>query len=141
VTERRTMEQTRKRVDEIAASMESYRERLDARYRRVGLLLIAMVAVGILAVLAGYLILQGQRWDAVRDGCERTNQQAEATVGLLRDLKVREQVVLLAGARYPHTPPLAHRSGTLILPGPLPGYEGPMTCEQFATEAVGRFRA
>lgn len=107
---------------------------------RFALLLIAMVVGALLSILLGYLLLQGQRWEASRDGCERTNQQAEASVGLLEELKVRPEVVLIAKVRYPHTPPLAHREDDRIVEGVPSGYEGPMTCEEFADERVGRIR-
>lgn len=44
--------ETRTRVDEIGSSMESYRERLDVRYRRVVWLVIAAIVVSCLAPLA-----------------------------------------------------------------------------------------
>lgn len=138
--DRRLAEETRSRVDEIGASMESYRERLDRRFWRVTWALIIMVIVGLLSVIAGYGVLQGQRWESIRDGCERTNQQAEATVALLRDVGARDDVIRAAQARYPHTPPLAHRDGDKIVMGPPPGYDGPSTCDESADSQVGAFR-
>lgn len=132
--------ETRGRLREIQAGLVAWQQAVDRRYHRVTRLLLVMMIAAFVAVLLGYALLQGQRWDSIRDGCIRTNQQAEATAGLLRDLKVREQVVLLAEARYPHTPPLAHREGATIVPGPPRDYDGPMTCDEFASENVGPFR-
>lgn len=133
---RRTDPETRARVDEIAASMHAYRERLDHRYRRVAWLCIGSVFVTGACVLLGFLLLQGQRWVQARDGCERTNGVTEATIGLLQDLKVRGEVVLIAKVRYPHVPPLAHHEGAQTVAGPPPNYEGPMTCSEFADDRV-----
>ena len=116
----------RDRVDEIAASLESWRVRVDARMRRVVWLTIAAIVTTIAAVVFGYLVLQGQRWDATRDGCERSNQQTEATVGLLNDLDVPQEVIIVAQRRYPHVPPLVARKT----------YDGPMTCAEDADQKV-----
>lgn len=138
--DRRLAEETRARVDEIGASMVAYTERLDRRFWKVTWALIAMVVIILGSVFAGYGILQGQRWESIRDGCERTNQQAEATVALLRDVGARDDVIHAAQVRYPHTPPLAHRDGDKIVMGPPPNYEGPATCEESADGQVGLFR-
>lgn len=124
--ERRDNE-TRRRVDEIGAALDAWRQRVDHRLRRVVWLVIAAIVAGVLAVLAGFLILQGQRWEATRDGCERTNRMTEATIGLLEDLKVRPAAVELAKRRYPHVPPLVM---------PPRGYSGPLSCAEFADERV-----
>lgn len=129
--------ETRDRVRELAAGMQSWAVEQERRIHRVGLLLTAMMVGVLLSVTLGYLLLQGQRWDSLRDGCERTNQQAEASVGLLEDLKVRRRVVLIAMVRYPHTPPLAHRKGARIVEGAPAAFNGPRTCAEFATERVG----
>jgi hypothetical protein len=131
---------TRDRVQELAAGMQAWAVEQERRMHRFGLLLIAMVVGELLAVVFGYLFLQGQRWEQSRDGCNRTNQQAEASVGLLEDLKVRPEVVMVAKVRYPHVPPSAHREGDRIVEGLPSGYDGPMTCEEFATERVGFLR-
>jgi hypothetical protein len=110
---------------------------LDRRYRRVTWWLLGGMVIVVVACALGYALLQGQRWDATRDGCERTNTEAEANIGLLRDLMVRERVVLIAMARYPHVPPLAHRNHGRIVVGASPGYSGPRTCDGFADDRVG----
>lgn len=133
-------DETRGRIREIQAGLVSWQAGVDRRYHKVALLLMGMVVAGLLAVVAGYALLQGQRWQQSRDGCERTNAQTDATVGLLRDLKVRESVIRVAQVRYPHVPPLAHRAGGEIVAGPAPDYEGPGTCEEFADARVGWFR-
>lgn len=133
---RRSDPGTRSRVDEIAAAMHAYRERLDARYRRVAQLCIGSVGVMVACVILGFLLLQGQRWEQIRDGCERTNSVTDATIGLLRDLHVRPAVILIAEVRYPHTPPLAHHKAGRAVNGPPPGYRGPMTCGDFANERI-----
>lgn len=127
---------TRDRVDEIGAAMEAYRVRLDARYRRVTWLLIVTVTGGMVSVAATLLLFQGQRWGQTRDACERTNQQTDATVGLLVDLHADPDAVLVAKFRYPHVPPLAHRSKLKIVAGPAPGYDGPRTCKEAANRRV-----
>jgi hypothetical protein len=63
--DRRVMEETRRRVDEIAASMEAYRERLDHRYRRFGYITIASVVLTLIFVVLGFMLLQGQRWEQI----------------------------------------------------------------------------
>jgi len=118
---------TRDRIDEIAASIEAWRERVDHRLRRVVVLIIAAIAAGVVAVLVGFLILQGQRWQQTRDGCERSNRITEATIGLLEDLKVNQPMIDLAKRRYPHVPPLVT---------PPHGYSGPRSCAGFADDRV-----
>jgi hypothetical protein len=131
---------TRKRIREIVAGLVAWQGAVDRRYWIVTALTIFCVICGILTMAVGYGLLQGQRFDALRDGCERTNQQALATVGLLRDLHVSDRVVMLAMVRYPHTPPLAHREGAIIVAGQGDAYDGPMSCSEFAGEHVGWFR-
>lgn len=133
--------ETRGRLKEIQAGLAAWQERVDHRYRRVSWLLGAMVVGALAAMVVGYGLLQGQRWDSIQGACESRNQQADATVLLLRDVGARESVILAAQARYPHTPPLAHREpGGRIVEGPPRDYEGPMTCSESADEQVGRFR-
>lgn len=129
-------QETRDRVDEIGAAMEAYRERLDNRYRRVTMFLIALVVVVSLSVAATLLLFQGQRWEQTRDACERTNSQTDATVGLLVDLGARGRAIDFAKLRYPHVPPLAHREGGRIVAGVAAGYKGPRTCTESASERV-----
>jgi hypothetical protein len=119
--------ETRRRVDEIGAALDAWRERVDVRLRRVVRLTVAAIVVTLAAVASGYLILQGQRWDQTRDGCERSNRITEATVGLLEDLQVRPAVIEVTKRRYPHVPPLVT---------PPRGYSGPASCVQFADERV-----
>lgn len=126
--DRRIDEATRRRVDELASSWENSTRLLDLRYRRVVWLSLGGIMVTLVCVVAGFLLLQGQRWQQVRDGCERTNQQTEATVGLLEDLRARPASVALARRRFPHVPPLVHAPGA--------AYDGPMTCGDFADERV-----
>jgi hypothetical protein len=130
---------TRGRIREIVRGLVEWQKAVDRRYWVVTALTIASVVAGMLAVVVGYGLLQGQRLESLRDGCVRTNQQADATVGLLRDLGVRERVVLIAMVRYPHTPPLAHREGARIVMGQGGAYEGPLSCADFAREHVGWF--
>ena len=118
---------TRDRVDEIGAALESWRVRVDHRLRRVVCLTIAAIIVTLVAVAFGYLILQGQRWEQTRDGCERSNRITEATVGLLKDLKARPAAIQVAKRRYPHVPPLVT---------PPRGYSGPTSCAEFADDRV-----
>jgi hypothetical protein len=113
--------ETRTRFDDLADS-------LDARYRRVTVFLIAGMVIVLVFVALGYALLQGQRWDQTRDGCERSNRITEATVGLLRDLRAKQSAIVLAERRYPHVPPLVT---------PPRGYSGPATCEGFADDRVG----
>lgn len=75
---------------------------LEARYRRVAWLLIAGIVATLVASVLGFALLQGQRWDATKDGCDRTNQQTDAALGLLSDLHVRQGVIDAAERRYPH---------------------------------------
>lgn len=131
---------TRRRVQEIAAGLKAWSLEVDRRQRRVALWTMAVAVFTLVSVALGYALLQGQRYEATRDACHRTNQQSAATVGLLRDLDVRPQVILVAQVRYPHVPPVAHRDGRVIRLGPPPGYKGPMTCGEYATERVGPFR-
>lgn len=131
---------TRDRIREIQAGLLAWQERVDHRYRRVAFGLMGMVIGGLVAIVVGYGLLQGQRWDAINSACEARNQQAEATVLLLRDVGAREDTVLKAQLRYPHTPPLAHREGSRIVAGPPPDYDGPVSCGEMASDQVGRFR-
>jgi hypothetical protein len=89
--DRRSDPRTRTRVDS-----------LERRYRTVARSLVAGMVLFLIAVLLGFALLQGQRWDSVRDGCERTNRQTEAALGLLSDLHVRQAVIDVAKRRYPH---------------------------------------
>lgn len=79
--ERRIMEQTRLRVDEIAASMEAYRARLDHRYSRVliAVLVIAVISIG--SVVFGFAIL--------RHTDNQAQQNTVALCALRRDLEDR----------------------------------------------------
>lgn len=79
--ERRVMEQTRLRVDEIAAAMEAYRERLDHRYSRVliAVLVIALISIG--SVIFGFAIL--------RHTNSQAKQNTTALCALRRDLEER----------------------------------------------------
>jgi hypothetical protein len=119
---------TRTRYDELAESWHQATARLDARYRYLAWLLIAGLVAVVLASAVGYGLLQHQRWEQTRDGCERTNRITEATVGLLLELKVHRRTVEIAQRRYPHVPPLIT---------PPRGYSGPMSCSGFADERVG----
>lgn len=134
-------DETRGRIREIQAGLVAWQEGVDRRYHRVARLLTFLVVVSLMSIMLGYMLLQGQRWDSIRALCDRTNQQADATVGLLQDLNVSEKTLRLAMARYPHTPPLAHRdaNGTVV-PGPPEGYDGPMSCSEEADDRVGRLR-
>jgi Tfp pilus assembly protein PilN len=127
--DRRVMEETRRRVDEIAASMEAYRERLDHRYRRFGYITIASVVLTLIFVVLGFMLLQGQRWEQSRDACLRTNQQTDATVDLLSSLPARPFVIRSAKEIFPHVPPLAQKRGAKP-------YDGPMSCDEAADERV-----
>jgi hypothetical protein len=129
--DRRVDPETRSRVDDLEASWHEAVKGLDRRYRRVTWWLLGGMVIVLLACALGYAALQGQRWDQTRDGCERSNRITEATVGLLRDLKVEPAMVELAERRYPHVPPLIT---------PPRGYSGPRTCSGFADEHVGRLR-
>lgn len=124
--DRREDTPARTRLDDLAASWEEAVARLDARYARVARYLIAGMIVGLLSIAAGYLFLQGSRWEQTRDGCRRTNQITEATVKLLQSLQVRPIVVQRAEEAYPHVPPLA---------GPKRN-TGPMSCGAFADQKV-----
>lgn len=118
--------ETRDRVDEIAAAMNAYRQRLDARYRRVVVLVIVALAALAVAGLFIALTYQGQRWRATRDSCDRENMRTEATIAVLRDSHVPAGVITLAERRFPRVPP-----------HPMPrGYTGPMTCGEYATDRV-----
>lgn len=118
----------RDRIDDLVVSTERWRENMDRRWRRVAILLVVMLLTQAVAVAFGYLTLQGDRWTATRQSCERQNATSEAVVGLLKDLGARAQVVELASRRFPHVPPF-----TLKTPN---HYTGPMTCSEQATQAV-----
>jgi hypothetical protein len=100
--ERRTDPHTRTRVEDLAESWHNAVASLERRYKRVARFLIIGMAVCCVAFTIGFALLQGQRWDAVKDGCDRTNQQTNAALGLLRDLHVRQPVIDAAERRYPH---------------------------------------
>jgi hypothetical protein len=127
----------RDQVHALGEQMYAWAAEQDRKWHRVAWLLTLMCVGIIVSVGLGYAFLQGQRYNALVDGCERTNQQAEATINLLRDFDAQEDTIRLAKARYPHTPPLAHRDGDRIVEGTPPDYDGPMTCAEFADERVG----
>jgi hypothetical protein len=89
-------------MEDLAESWHNAVASLERRYKRVARFLIIGMAVCCVAFTIGFALLQGQRWDAVKDGCDRTNQQTNAALGLLRDLHVRQPVIDAAERRYPH---------------------------------------
>lgn len=133
--ERRDLE-TRKRVDELAESWNHAVERFQRWQRRVAFWLVAGMLSMLAVVILGFLMLQGSRWEQTRDACDRTNDQTEATVLLLKDVGARPEVILRAQVRYPHVPPLAYRVGDTLKSGTPPDYDGPMTCDEAASERV-----
>jgi hypothetical protein len=100
--DRRSDPQTRTRVEDLTESWHNAVTSLETRYKRVARFLTIGMIVSVTAFLIGFALLQGQRWDAVKDGCDRTNQQTEAALGLLADLHVRQPVIDAAKKRYPH---------------------------------------
>jgi hypothetical protein len=127
----------RNRLDELVASFNQYRERLDGRYRRVAITVVSINVLTIVCASLAFMLYQGQRWEQTQDACNRTNQQTEATIGLLRDLGADNEVIRFAEVRYPHVPPLAHRTPEGgVRRGEAPDYSGPMTCKDYANERV-----
>jgi hypothetical protein len=126
--DRRSDHTTRDRYDELASSWDAAVRELDRRYKRVAVTAVSAVVIAFLAGALGFLLLQGQRWDATRDGCERTNRISEATISVLEDFKVRTAAIEIAKHRYPHVPPLIRPRG----------YSGPESCGEYANQQVGR---
>jgi hypothetical protein len=131
---------TRGRIREIQAGLVAWADHIEHRQWATTALTILMIVGGMLATGVGYAILQGQRWTSTRDICERSNRQADATVAILLDVHARRPVVDSARIRLPHVPPLAHREGSRVVVGPAPGYNGPMSCSDVASDIVGPFR-
>lgn len=82
---------TRDRVDEIGAAMESYRERLDARYRRV----VVLVILAIVVALGGNISLL---W--------RTNRQATSSTVALCALRHDLEDRVKSGEQFLKSHPL-----------------------------------
>lgn len=118
----------RDRIDELVANTERWRLDMDKRWRRVARLLTVMMVAVVVAVTVGYLVLQGDRWQATRDSCLRTNASSEAVVGLLVELGSPPKVVDAAKRRFPHTPPLNIDD--------LKAYQGARSCSEQATIAI-----
>lgn len=100
--DRRVDQESRKRVEQLEVSWQHAVARLDARYRLVARLVILGIVITTGFSILGYALLQGERWSASRDDCERTNQRTEAEIGLLTDLQVRESTLRVARRRLPH---------------------------------------
>lgn len=80
---------TRLRVDEIGASMESYRERLDTRYRHVVVLVVVAIVAGLVCGVGGNVLL-----------LVRTNHQANTNTRALCALRAKVQSEVRASAEF-----------------------------------------